>query len=110
MSYSSLSLCSACGSHQGSTSCEGCQQKYCYECLTNHREALIVEIEALTNARNEVKEKFDNELINCQSAANEIDRWARDMHSEIDRVAQRSKEQVREKLTKSHSRDSSTIG
>jgi hypothetical protein len=103
MSYGTSSFCVLCGNHPGVTSCDGCQRKFCFECLTEHRKELSLELDDLFNRRNELVETINNQTSNKTTGItpcfDEIDRWRTEMHANIDRIASTARDNVRQFLS-----------
>ncbi|CAF0830034.1 unnamed protein product [Rotaria sordida] len=106
MPYGRSSICAICKNQPSITSCEGCQQKYCSACLSQHRNELSVELDELFNRRNELFEiitnsSSSNNTTNRSPCLEEINRWQNEMHTNIDRIASTARDHVRQFLSES---------
>lgn len=103
MSLGTSSICVLCTSQPSITSCEGCQRKYCLPCLSQHRNDLSNELDDLFNQRNELVEIIGahtpgHNTDKC-SCFDDINRWQKEMHANIDRIATMARENVRQYLS-----------
>jgi hypothetical protein len=103
MSYHTSSMCASCTGQPSTTSCEGCQRKFCLPCLSTHRNELSQELDELINRRNELFEIISNQVPNNTTSLypcfDEINRWKNDMHANIDRIALAAQDNVRQLLS-----------
>jgi DNA repair exonuclease SbcCD ATPase subunit len=102
-SFGTSSFCALCGKQSGSTSCDGCQRKFCFECLSEHRRELSLEFDELINRRNELFETINNHTSNNTTGKcpcfDEIDRWQTEMRANVDRIASTARDNVRQFLS-----------
>ena len=102
-SFGTSSFCALCGKQSGSTSCDGCQRKFCFECLSEHRKELSLELDDLINHRNELFETINNHLSDNTTGKcpcfDEINRWQTEMHVNVDRIASTARDNVRQFLS-----------
>ncbi|CAF2325250.1 unnamed protein product [Rotaria sp. Silwood2] len=103
MSFGTSSICAICRSQPSTASCEGCQQKFCPTCLSQHRDQLSAELDDLFNRRNELFEIINNSSSNTTKIISpcfeDINRWQNEMHTTIDRIATTAQDHVRQILS-----------
>ncbi|UJR33333.1 hypothetical protein I4U23_020782 [Adineta vaga] len=101
MSFNRSNNCALCTTLPSVSLCEGCQRRFCHSCFNKHRDDLSLELDDLTNRRNELMEVINSHLTNDSSNINpyfdEIKRWQTEMHANIDRIATEARNTV-EKL------------
>lgn len=102
MSFSSLPNCSDCGKNPSTTSCEGCQKKFCQKCIHEHRDELSRQMDTLCNTRNELVEMMSNPSTNSNSCLQEIDKWRKEMHAQIDRIASKARDYIQKSAQESN--------
>ena len=96
-------LCASCAVERGITSCEGCRRKFCSTCLQNHRQELLLQLDELTNQRNELSQTIEQHLstdaAHIHPCYNQVDQWEKQMQANTRRIASNAREQIRQSLS-----------
>ena len=102
MPYGVSSTCSSCTDRPSVTSCEGCGQKFCSTCQSNHRNELSLQLDELFNRRNELVVTMNTQIPATDDTDPpclvDINRWQDDMIANINRIASRARQSARQML------------
>ena len=100
MSSNSRSKCMMCNCRPSTVSCEGCGKKFCMDCIREHQKKLSNEFDMLCHRRNELMERINGSMhanvTNPYDCMKEIERWKKDMHENINRIASQAEIQVQQ--------------
>ena len=82
----------------GILKCEGCCGIFCREHVDEHRNALSYQLDEIVQNHDSLQQliiESDSEDTNHQSVLEEIDRWEKDSISIVQRMAQKTREQIK---------------
>jgi hypothetical protein len=83
------SRCVTCGKEKGAVRCEGCQQIFCFDHLTNHRQELSQQLDEIEINRDLFRQTLNEQTNNREkhSFIKQIDRWEEDSIKKIEQTA-----------------------
>jgi hypothetical protein len=86
----SKTLCTTCGKAKTIFKCGGCQQDFCYNHSTDHRQELSQQLDSIEVSRDLFRQRLTEQTHKPQH----IDKWERDSIEKIRRVAEEARQEL----------------
>jgi hypothetical protein len=90
------SQCFSCKKVTRTFNCDGCSQKFCFDCLTKHLQELKRDLNGIENDHDQFKQKLNDQKKDTKkrSLIQQVDQWEEDSINKIKQTAQQSRQRL----------------